>query len=308
MILVGGENLMDMIQTGMQGANALFEAVPGGSPYNLAMAIGRQGQRTGYLTPISKDANGQHLAAHITASQVELLAGRVDAPTSLAMVALEDGVPTYAFYREGTAERQVSLSALSGHLDMDVSLFHTGSLALADGEDADVWEGFAIACKDRQIPLSLDPNIRASFISDPDNYRARLDRLLARTDILKLSDEDLGWIYDGCKEKEALTKLVKATSADIIVLTRGGDGASFYHDGKWHNVPAVAVDRLEDTVGAGDTFMASMLVWLAEGSYLEGLDGLNAQQIEQMVIYAGRAAALNCMQKGCNPPWRDALG
>ena len=184
MILVGGENLMDMIQTGMQGANALFEAVPGGSPYNLAMAIGRQGQRTGYLTPISKDANGQHLAAHITASQVELLAGRVDAPTSLAMVALEDGVPTYAFYREGTAERQVSLSALSGHLDMDVSLFHTGSLALADGEDADVWEGFAIACKDRQIPLSLDPNIRASFITDPDNYRARLDRLLARTDIL----------------------------------------------------------------------------------------------------------------------------
>ena len=128
MILVGGENLMDMIQTGRQGANALFEAVPGGSPYNLAMAIGRQGQRIGYLTPISKDANGQHLAAHITASQVELLAGRVDAPTSLAMVALEDGVPTYAFYREGTAERQVSLSALSGHLDMDVSLFHIGCL------------------------------------------------------------------------------------------------------------------------------------------------------------------------------------
>jgi len=308
MILVGGENLMDMIQTGRQGSHALFEAVPGGSPYNLAMAIGRQGQKTGYLTPISKDANGEHLATHLAASQVTLLAGRVDAPTSLAMVTIEDGVPGYAFYREGTAERQVSLSALSAHLGLDASLFHIGSLALADGKDADIWEAFAGACKDRQIPLSLDPNIRASFISDPDNYRARLDRLLARTDILKLSDEDLGWLYQECSEKEALAKLVKATPASIIVLTRGGDGASFYHDGSWHDVPAVAVDRLEDTVGAGDTFMASMLVWLAEHNCLDGLDALEAQQKTQMVGYAGRAAALNCMQKGCNPPWRDALG
>jgi len=308
MILVGGENLMDMIQTGRQAENALFEAVPGGSPYNLAMAIGRQNQQVGYLTPISKDANGQHLAAHLASSKVRILADRVDAPTSLAMVALEDGVPSYAFYRENTAERQISLSALSAHLDMDVSLFHIGSLALVDGDDADIWEAFAIACKDRQIPLSLDPNIRASFVADPDNYRARLDRLLARTDILKLSDEDLGWLYQGCKEKEALAKLVKASAADIIVLTRGGDGASFYHEGKWHDVPAVAVDRLEDTVGAGDTFMASMLVWLAENNCLDGLDGLDAHQKEQMVIYAGKAAALNCMQKGCNPPSRDALG
>lgn len=307
MILVGGENLMDMIQIGAQNGNAMFEAVPGGSPYNLAMAIGRQDQTVGYLTPISEDANGQHLASHLTSSNVTLLADRVAAPTSLAMVSLEDGVPSYAFYREATAERQVTLSSISAHLNPEVSLFHIGSLALTGGEDADIWEAFAGHCKDQQIPLSLDPNVRASLISDPDSYRARLDRLLRRTDILKLSDEDIGWLYDEDDLSIAQSKLIKATSAPIIVLTKGGDGASFWHDGVWHDMPAIAVDKLEDTVGAGDTFMASMLVWLTENNHIEALDSLELDQKSAMVGYASKAAALNCMHKGCNPPRRNAL-
>ena len=97
MILVGGENLMDIIQIDNRNENALFEAVPGGSPYNLAMAAGRQGVLVGYVTPISEDSNGDQLAANLISSNVRLLSPRVPEPTSLAMVSIEGGLPPMHF-------------------------------------------------------------------------------------------------------------------------------------------------------------------------------------------------------------------
>ena len=91
---------MDMIQSGTQNGNMLFEAVPGGSPYNVAMAIGRQGVDITYLTPISSDSNGDQLAAKLETSKVILSGGRVTQPTSLAMVTIDEGLPSYSFYRE----------------------------------------------------------------------------------------------------------------------------------------------------------------------------------------------------------------
>ena len=153
MILVGGENLMDMIQIDNHNENALFEAVPGGSPYNLAMAAGRQGVKVGYVTPISKDKNGEQLAQNLFKSNVSLLGPRVTAPTSLAMVHIEDGIPSYSFYREGTAERLVTLDSLSKNITSKVSIFHIGSLALTGGEDALVWEEFVKRTRENNLSL-----------------------------------------------------------------------------------------------------------------------------------------------------------
>ena len=168
MILVGGENLMDMIQIDNQNENALFEAVPGGSPYNLAMAAGRQGVKVGYVTPISKDKNGEQLAQNLVNSNVSLLGPRVTAPTSLAMVNIENGIPSYSFYREGTAERIITLDTLSKNITSEVSIFHIGSLALTGGEDALVWEEFVKRTRENNIKVSLDPNVRPSLIAEPD--------------------------------------------------------------------------------------------------------------------------------------------
>ena len=124
MILVGGENLMDMIQVDNQYQTALFKAIPGGSPYNLALAAGRQGVRVGYVTPISKDTSGDQLVANLLDSNVQLLGPRVPEPTSLAMVSIEGGTPSYAFYREGTAERLITLDLLTKSLTSEVSILH----------------------------------------------------------------------------------------------------------------------------------------------------------------------------------------
>ena len=308
MILVGGENLMDMIQIDNQNENALFEAVPGGSPYNLAMAAGRQGVKVGYVTPISKDKNGEQLAQNLFNSNVSLLGPRVTAPTSLAMVHIEDAIPSYSFYREETAERLVTLDSLSKNITSKVSIFHIGSLALTGGEDALVWEEFVKRARKNNIKVSLDPNVRPSLIAEPDVYRQRIKNLMTEVDILKLSDEDLLWLFnDSADETNALAELEAIARAEILIVTKGSQGSAIFHEKKWHEITSLPVEKLSDTVGAGDTFMASVLAWVMKQEKLNELALLELNEKKELLNYAAKAAALNCEKQGCNPPWENEL-
>jgi len=308
MILVGGENLMDMIQVDNHYQNVLFKAIPGGSPYNLALAAGRQGVRVGYVTPISEDSNGDQLVANLLSSNVQVLGPRVPEPTSLAMVNIEGGTPSYAFYREGTAERLVNLEKLTKNLTDDVAIFHIGSLALTGGSDALVWEEFLGKAMDKGIKVSLDPNVRPSLVGEPDVYRQRIKRLMTKVDILKLSDEDLLWLFnENTDESSALSELRAIANAELLILTRGSKGSSIWHNDKWHAAPAYPVDKLSDTVGAGDTFMASVLVWLTKNENMKRLGVLELKEKQDLQYYAGKAASLNCKKQGCNPPWESEL-
>ena len=161
MISIGGENLIDLV-SGAAAANGLpqYVANPGGSPFNVAMASGRQGQKVAYLTPVSDDALGALLAERLLESKVTLAADRVPQPTSLAVVSITDGIPSYAFHRNGTAERQVTKRALHNDMPAETKLFHVGSLGLIEGDDADTWEAFFADCRNRGIMTSLDPNVR----------------------------------------------------------------------------------------------------------------------------------------------------
>ncbi|MEK9992335.1 MAG: carbohydrate kinase [Paracoccaceae bacterium] len=308
MILVGGENLMDMIQIDNQNENALFEAVPGGSPYNLAMAAGRQGVKVGYVTPISKDKNGEQLAQNLLNSNVSLLGPRVTAPTSLAMVHIEDAIPSYSFYREETAERLVTLDSLSKNLTSEVSIFHIGSLALTGGEDALVWEEFVKRTRENNVKVSLDPNVRPSLIAEPDVYRQRIKNLMTEVDILKLSDEDLLWLFnDSADETNALAELEVIARAEILIVTKGSQGSAIFHEKKWHEITSHPVEKLCDTVGAGYTFMASVLAWVMKKEKLNELALLELNEKKELLNYAAKAAALNCEKQGCNPPWENEL-
>ena len=302
MLLVGGENLMDMVQVGEKDGQSLYQAIPGGSPFNVALAAGRQEVAVRYITPISDDTSGDQLATLLNEANVEIGAKRLVAPTSLAMVSLIEGIPSYAFYRNGTAERLVNTAELQAHLDDNPSVFHIGSLAISGGDDAVIWEEFAVSAKKVGLLISLDPNVRASFVSDVPDYMARMRRMLALADIVKLSDEDLAWLYQGLSENDALTQLLSETSAPVVVLTKGGEGACYHHAGQWHVAEPASVPDLIDTVGAGDTFMASMLAWLMGHADLANLSGLSAQDKGQMVAHAAKAAAINCGRQGCNPP------
>lgn len=304
MIVVGGENLIDFIQ--VEGANQtpVYQANPGGAPYNCAKAVGRQNTPVGYLTPISTDSLGEVLAREITASNVTLLSPRREEPTSLAVVSLADGIPSYQFYREGTAERQVSLDALTNATPGNTQAIYVGSLALTSGADSDVWAQYYVDMHAKGIFTALDPNIRTSFINDRDGYLLRLNKVLAATDLLKLSDEDLAWLFPEEPQAKAANMLIEQTSAKLLVVTLGEDGAFALSNGRKITVPSAKVHQLRDTVGAGDTFMATLLSRLEKLGRLhaDALADMNATDIEDLLSWAACAAALNCEKDGCNPP------
>lgn len=311
MIAVGGENLIDLV-SGKQTNNEQphYLAMPGGGPFNVAMAVGRQGCDVTYVTPISTDAFGDLLAARLFESNVAIAAPRVQQPTSLAVVSLtSDGVASYSFHRNNTAERQITRETLASYVPPETNIFHVGGLALIEGDDAEAWKAQFQRCKDAGILTSLDPNVRPALIHDRNQYGARLHELMNIADIVKLSDEDLHWLYPDRPLEQALADCRADCNAALFILTLGAAGAHGFVEAGDVHVPSATIDIMVDTVGAGDTFMATILRWIIETGRTtpETLGNTDIAALTTVLSAAAKAAALNCAQSGCNPPWRDQV-
>ncbi len=309
MILVGGEVLIDFIQTPQADGLPVYQANPGGSPYNCAAALGLQGCDVAFMTPISTDSLGVLLHQRLVDAGVTVLSPRVPQPTTLAVVSFKDGQPAYQFYREGTADRQIALDTLKAQTPDGAQAFQIGSLGLTSGADAEVWSAYYAWLAGRGLLMSLDPNIRASFIADRTAYLKRLEGLLGLSSVVKLSDEDLEWIADmPGASKQALIEQAEAmaqrSGAGLLVLTLGADGAIAFFAGQRITVAPQPPAQMGDTVGAGDTFMATILAELDRRAALspDGLRALSVAQIADSLAMAAKAAGINCGRHGCNPP------
>ena len=308
-IAVGGENLIDLVEKKQADHLPHYIAHPGGGPYNIAMAAGRQGGGVVYLTPISVDRLGQLLAQNLIDSHVELLGPRVSLPTSLAIVSIKDDKPSFQFYRDDTAERNVTREMLATILEDDPWVFHIGSLALASGEDAEAWEEYFIEMHKKGVVTSLDPNVRPNLIPDRESYISRLERMISCADILKLSDEDLLWLYPNHTKEEAFEHICALSGDGVKVMTKGAEGAFAKSSHAEQSINSIPLKSLADTVGAGDTFMATMLVWLRDNDILtrDKINQLDETQLRALLQKASLAAGLNCMKYGCNPPTSDEI-
>ena len=305
MILVGGENLIDFIES----PDGTFTANLGGGPFNITKALARQGQAVGYLTPISSDQMGDRLAADLEADGATLLAPRSGSPTSLALVTLINGQPSYQFYRQKTAERQVSTTMLNRIIPKQAKAIQLGSLALTSGKDADAWAQIYRAAHQRGLFTSLDPNIRPSFIKNRRKFLARLEWILAKTDLLKLSDEDLDWLDPKRPASEAAQHLRTEYNIPLVVLTRGAEGATGFTAHGQFDVSAPKAEPFMDAVGAGDTFMGTLLAQLSNAGMLKrsALETADEARLTPILATAAKAAAMNCETSGCNPPYSADL-
>ena len=308
MIVVGGENLIDYVQSGTKEGLPVYTAIPGGSCYNVALAAARQGHPVSYVTPISNDTLGDLLANRLTEDGVALAAPRDNAPTSLAVVSVVDSIPSYQFYRQGTAERNVTLATLAANTAKDVRLFHIGSLALIEGDDADAWETHFANLAARGVVTALDPNARPIVVTNKPPYIHRLLRMLEKTIVLKLSDEDLEYIFPDMPLMDAFDKICGLTSASLMVLTQGAKGALARSKSAEALVPAGTANPLVDTVGAGDTFMGTLLGQIHKNGYgAAELAAMDASALQQLISLSAKAAAINCQSAGCNPPYANNL-
>lgn len=308
MILCCGEALVDMIPTPTQAGPDGFVPHSGGAVFNTAIALGRLGIGVSMLTGLSTDMFGQQLQAGLEASKVDAsLIVHSDRPTTLAFVQLTNGHATYSFYDENSAGRMLQPADMPDLPDSIKTLYFGGiSLACEPGADAyaDVLKRHG---SDRAV--MIDPNIRPGFIKDEARYRARLDGMLAKSDIVKVSDEDLDWIMPGSDSLADKAAQVLAKGASLVIVTKGGDGASgFLADGTEVTVPVNKVEVV-DTVGAGDTFNAGVLAKLSELDLLSkpALRALSAEQAKEALAHGAKVAAVTVSRAGANPPWADEL-
>lgn len=304
MIVCCGEALIDMIPCELGDGRQAFLPQSGGAALNTAIALGRLGAPCGLLAGLSNDMFGRLLEECLAAACVDrAMTIRSDRPTTLAFAVLENGNASYAFHDENSAGRMLApgdLPPLGGDIE---ALFFTG-VSLATEPCGTTFEGLMTREFGRRLVM-LDPNIRPAAIADEDAYRARLARLFGLCDILKLSLEDLAWL--GHADPDAFARDRLEGGCRLIVVTQGADGAIGYTRQGSAQAAAPKVD-VADTVGAGDTFDAALLFWLARRGRLsrQGLD-LAPDDLSACLAFAARAASIIVGRAGAEPPWRAEL-
>lgn len=307
MILSCGEALIDMLPRTSTLGEACFAPYAGGAVFNTAIALGRLGAPSAFFSGISNDMLGDILADGLTASQVDTrFLARSDRPTTVAFVKLVNGQATYAFYDEATAGRMLSEDQLPALPDAVSTLFF-GGISLVNDPAAATYE----ALQAREAParvIMIDPNIRPGFIAGKEEaYRARIGRMVARADIVKLSDEDLHWL-EGAGDLTALARGILARGPKVVFITEGAAGARAVTATQDRFVAARKV-TVADTVGAGDTFNAGALAALHEAGALTKtrIAALSDAELDAALTLGTRAAAVTVSRAGANPPWREEM-
>jgi fructokinase len=294
-ITVVGEALVDLI-AGPPGGPV---AHPGGSPANVAVALARLGEDVGLLTQVGDDPHGRLVLDFLGANGVRLAPGTLlDAtPTSAAHTTLRlDGQADYTF--------DITWRGFESTVDPTVDCLHTGSIATFLEPGAAHVAALLRAAR-ATATVSYDPNCRPALMGDPDTAVRRVEGLVAVSDVVKVSQEDLAWLYPGRRHDE-IGRAWLALGARLVVVTLGAEGA-------WGSTARSAVTvspvpvRVVDTVGAGDAFTAGLLhachaAGLLGAANRDRLGGVDVSVLAGMLAFASQVAGITCARRGADPP------
>lgn len=303
-MMIAGETLVDMILR----PDGFIDPKLGGSPFNFALALARLGCSVQYANPLSFDTFGQRLVATLSEAKVGLRAQRSACPTSLACVTVDaQGHPSYAFYREGVADRDWNpLSLLETH-GVDIGYFHVGSLVLIPPDGA-LWAEVLAGMRAKGVVTSVDVNMRLIAASDHPHYIQTIKSLMPLANVLKVSDEDLLALrLEG--DPLAVARRLLTGDTRVVVLTLGAKGA-WALTAKDEVFQAPVQVKVVDSVGAGDCFYAGFTCALAETGNLDAIKNGTAptkDDLSKALAFANQVTGFNLQHQGCVPPWRHQL-
>ncbi len=291
-VWVAGEVLIDLIPNGDQ-----YFAVVGGGPANTAKALANLGLKTHFIDGISTDNYGQMAKAELLSANVLLDYAKYSSkPTCRAKIKLsKSGSAAYEFVIEGTATFDFSDLWLPDPQSLKPSLLHIGTLATVIDPGASVLFEWAQSVA-QVAPIVFDPNVRPAVLGDRDGYVRRVEKWVGISSVVKVSDEDLNWLYPG-KEIGLIINEFLEVGVQLVVVTLGDKGITAYRKNEVISVDAVKV-VVADTIGAGDTVGAV----LVEAIVNKGLDKLTGDMLKTMLSRAAKAAAITVSRTGANPP------
>jgi fructokinase len=294
MIAVAGEALMDLVID----ASGSVVAVPGGGPFNAARMVARLGSDCRFLGRLSDDTLGIRLRGALEHDGVEVVVVEpVEAPTTLAVAELDGaGVPRYRFYLEGTSAGQLRPEDIPASMHTGIDEVLLGGLGLLLEPMATTLLAL-LSRLPAHVVVMVDPNCRPQAIPDPLAYRSRLAAFLARADLVKVSTEDLRFLYPGESAPSAAGALL-AHGPRAVVVTDGARPVRVFNATTEQSVrvPRIAV---VDTVGAGDAFAAGFLAWW-EGRSCSRADVTDPLILQQATVAAVEVASASCAGRGAH--------
>ncbi len=298
-VLVVGESLVDIVH----GPDGQTTEYAGGSAANVAVALARLGRRVRFVTAWADDARGAVLAEHLAAAGVEL-AGDPHVLERTATAAATIGADGAASYEFDLEWRVPAVDDEPAPL-----VVHTCSLGAVLEPGAD--DVLALVARLRTAAtISYDVNARPAITGTGPEVVGLVERLVAATDLVKASDEDLTHLYPHLDEEAAARHLLGLGPAAVVV-TRGGDGAAWFAGHATVEAASLPVE-VADTIGAGDTFGAGVIDALWERGLLGAgrraeLRRLDPGVIAEVLAHATRAAAVTVSRPGADPPYRAEL-
>ena len=309
MFLVCGEALFDIFVDGSIAESETrvpFDGVAGGSPFNVAIGLTRMGQNTGLLTGVSDDFLGQRLMAILKREQVDTrFIINKDAPTTLSFIQKDsEGVPDYAFYGTGGADRSVVTADLP--TSYDISGIHVGSYSIVTPPTADTLYEL-IQKHSGKCLISLDPNVRLGVEPNIQQWLDRVDMIARHANLLKISDEDFEHLYPDTPVEQKVKEWL-SFGVGLVAFTKGGDGADLWSQQATATVNAPKI-KVVDTVGAGDTFQTALIDQLIDLTQQteDWEDLLDAERLKMIGEFAATAAAITCSRQGADLPNRAEI-
>ena len=309
MIVSCGEGLIDMMPISVDGVQA-FRPFAGGSPYNVAIGLGRLGAPVGFLSRLSTDFFGDLLVETLGENGVDTrYVKRAADPSTLAFVSHpHDGEPQYAFFANASADPSITERDLPPAFIDAVTCIHLGlgHISTVLEPAASTFEAL-LKRESKRLVLALDPNVRPNLIKDRAAAVARLESWVTLCDIIKVSRADFAWLYPD-RSVEASAAAWRDLGPKLVVMTLGADGAMALLDSTKISVPGRKIGVV-DTVGAGDSFHSALLAGLSERGLLtrDRLARLDAETLKLLLERAVAAAAITCSRAGANPPTKREL-
>ena len=296
-IWVCGEALIDLIPRGEQKV-----AIVGGGPANTAKALARLGFDSYFIDGISTDSFGGMIKDQLLHDGVNLkYAHYSDKQTCTADVSLDKaGVASYVFTIDGTATIDFTNDWLPDPAQIKPVVLQIGTLATIVQPAADILLEWAKRVA-KVAPIVFDPNVRSSVLPDRPKYQEAIAKWAAISEVIKVSEDDLAWLYPEQDQIAIAEEWIKGGST-LVIITKGSYGIIGVTKDDVVSVPGVKIEVV-DTVGAGDTVGAIVVEAIVE----RGLKVITGDVLREVLVSATKAAAVTCSRAGANPPTRAEI-
>lgn len=299
-----GEALIDLVAwengRGLGTVRGFTRAV-GGAPANVAVGIARLGGTSAFVGRVGDDPFGHAIADELAAEGVDLSYLRFDsaARTSLAFVGLgPDGERDFLFYPEHSSHVLLGPVEVDPAFIRSASALHVGTVSLSVPSSAATTRDAIAVAVAAHVPVTCDVNLRPQLWDDPAEMLDAAHALFSSCTIVKVSEEEARVLTQAASALVAARTLC-AMGPRLAVVTLGHEGAAFALDGDAARVPGFTM-RAIDTTGAGDAFIAALLVELERSGLIDD-PGRGIADVREAIVFANAAGALATRRRGVIP-------